>query len=165
MHEIRQRAVAVVARFGLRPDVCDDIAQDTLVRLLAARGNGHPPGDETAFAVRTAVNLVVDRFRRLRRSREKMHNLALGASRREPPEGDPAAHDEQRTDPLDRPAEVDRLYAAIAQLPERQAAVVALHGLAELGYAEIAAILGTTEATCRSLHRHGMTRLRERLAQ
>ncbi|MCC6361826.1 MAG: sigma-70 family RNA polymerase sigma factor [Phycisphaerales bacterium] len=159
MHEIRQRAVAVVARFGLRPDVCDDIAQDTVLRLLAARGNGHPPGDETAFAVRTAVNLTVDRFRRLRRSREKLHDIAVTRSY-----GHPSGHDGANAEPLDRPAEVDRLYEAIAQLPERQAAVVALHGLAELGYAEIAAILGTTEATCRSLHRHGMTRLRERLA-
>lgn len=160
MHEIRQRAVAVVARFGLRPDVCDDIAQDTVVRLLAARGNGHAPRDETGFAVRTAVNLVVDRFRQLRRSREKLQDIAVARSR-----GQPSEHDGPSAEPLDRPAEVDRLYEAIARLPERQAAVVALHGLAELGYAEIAAILGTTQANCRSLLRHGMARLRERLSQ
>jgi RNA polymerase sigma factor (sigma-70 family) len=52
------------------------------------------------------------------------------------------------------------LYAAIAKLPPRQAAVITLRKLWELEYREVAELLGISEANCRSHCRHGLNRLR-----
>lgn len=50
--------------------------------------------------------------------------------------------------------------AALAALPERQRVVVALRYLSDLPYAEVSAATGWPEATCRTLARRGVARLR-----
>lgn len=151
MDDIRQRLLAIVARFGLPAEAREDVTHDALVRLLKARTNGEPLRNECAFAVRIAVNLAIDRIRQRQRSDASLSLLAARAAA--------AAGDD--VDRLDRPPEVDRLYAAIRRLPPKQAAAVTLRELLELEFREIASILGTSEATCRSLCRHGRQGLRE----
>lgn len=56
-------------------------------------------------------------------------------------------------------AELDAL-AALGALPERQRVVVALRYLSDLPYAEVSAATGWPEATCRTLARRGIGRLR-----
>lgn len=55
------------------------------------------------------------------------------------------------------------LAAAIEQLPEREARLMALHYEHELTYLEIAAILGVTESRICQLHTQAVKRLRARL--
>jgi RNA polymerase sigma factor (sigma-70 family) len=61
------------------------------------------------------------------------------------------------------PPEVERLYAAIAALPPRQAAVVTLRKLLELDYEEVAELLGISVENCRSHCRLALQRLRAEL--
>jgi RNA polymerase sigma factor (sigma-70 family) len=58
---------------------------------------------------------------------------------------------------------VERLYAAIAALPPRQAAVVTLRKLLELDYEEVAELLGISVENCRSHCRLALQRLRAEL--
>jgi RNA polymerase sigma factor (sigma-70 family) len=73
-----------------------------------------------------------------------------------------AAEQPAREDPA-TPSEIERLYAAIAALPPRQAAVVTLRKLMELDYADIAGLLGISVENCRSHCRLALQRLREEL--
>lgn len=148
MIEIRQRLLAVAAKLGLPPDQREDVAQEALARLLAVRRSARTLKNETAFVVRTAVHLAIDRIRARRR-----HAALLQKAPDRPGESDACG--------ADRPEEVAQLYAALRQLPERQAAVIALRKLLELEYSEIALLMQTSEENCRSLCRHALIRLRE----
>jgi RNA polymerase sigma-70 factor (ECF subfamily) len=57
------------------------------------------------------------------------------------------------------------LFAAVQQLPERQAHVVALRDIHGLGTAEIADLIGTTEGNIRVILHRGRATLRESLAK
>ena len=66
--------------------------------------------------------------------------------------------------PLDRPRPDDGVWAAVAALPPKQRAAVALRFGSDLPHAEIAAALGCSpEAARRSLH-EGLRKLRKELA-
>ena len=73
----------------------------------------------------------------------------------------PVAHvPEGKSAPTARPeAGLDAL-AALAGLPERQRTAVALRYLADLPYAEVAEATGWPEATCKTLAKRGLGRLR-----
>ena len=117
-----------------------------MLRLLKQRSNGTRIRNERAFAARTATYLAIDRLRAEQRR-----------SRRSPP-AQPS-----ETDPA-LPADVQRLYDAIASLPARQSAVITLRKLMELDYADVAATLGISVANCRSHCRHGLRKLASMLA-
>ena len=66
--------------------------------------------------------------------------------------------------PLDRPRPDDGVWAAVAALPPKQRAAVALRFGSDLPHAEIAAALGCSpEAARRSLH-EGLRKLRKEMA-
>lgn len=145
LEELREFVVSISARFVRCRQDAEDIAQETMLRLLKQRSNGAGIRNERAFATRTAAHLAIDRLRAERRRSEK-------APRAKPSETDPAM-----------PAEIQRLYDAIAALPARQAAVITLRKLMELDYADVAAMLGISVANCRSHCRHGLRKLADML--
>lgn len=59
--------------------------------------------------------------------------------------------------------ELRRLNAALADLPEAEREVVLLHTQAELGFREIAEVLGIPQGTAATRYRTALGRLRERL--
>ena len=62
------------------------------------------------------------------------------------------------------PADIQKLYDAIASLPAKQSAVITLRKLMELDYADVAQMMGISLANCRSHCRHGMRKLADMLA-
>ncbi len=58
-------------------------------------------------------------------------------------------------------AERERLVAALAELPERYRVPVVLRHIAELGYAEIADLLGCPVGTVKAQVSRGLAALRE----
>jgi DNA-directed RNA polymerase specialized sigma24 family protein len=56
-----------------------------------------------------------------------------------------------------------RLWAAVAALPEKQRGAVAYHYVADLPYAKVAELLGTSEAAARRSAADGVAALRTRL--
>ncbi len=149
MNDLRQHILAVLQRSGLQPADREDVTQETMLRLSQAQSRGTVIRDTRAFATRTALRLVVDRWRdRARRNGQLPDDLA------HPGENEP---------PSAASGQVQALYAALGKLPPRQAAVVTLRKLWELEYAEIAAALGISVENCRSHCRHGLERLRRLL--
>lgn len=151
MDQVRQLALTAARRFPALREEAEDIAQEAVLRLTQARSNGMVIADEGAFAVRVAARLAIEWLRK--RSRRPVKALEEGIAAA--PTASTGA----------RPAEVERLYAAIGRLPTRQAAVVTLRHLYQLEYGEVAAILETTETNCRSLCRHAIRRLRRLLSE
>jgi len=151
MDELRLRLCGMASRFSLNRDDAEDVAQEAMLRLCLARSNGTNIVDERAFACRTAARLAIERLRARRNHHDKLQEMArLRSTSTEPPEP---------------PLDVQRLYGAIARLPPKQAAVITLRKLMELEYWEVAAILGTSEDSCRSLCHLAIKRLREMLTE
>jgi RNA polymerase sigma-70 factor (ECF subfamily) len=149
MQELRQHALAVAARVLMRREDAEDVAQEAVVRVLRATRNGTPIEAQRAYVARTALHLALDRLR-------QDHRRAASASR-------VLAGRPHQDEGPSTPPEVERLYAAIAALPPRQAAVITLRKLMELEYADIAELLGISVESCRSHCRLALQHLREEL--
>ncbi len=156
MQALEQHVHKVLRRSGLQPADCDDVAQETLLRLMKAQARGSRVSDPQAFTARVALRLVVDRWRQ--RAKENGHAQPLAAH-----QAALAGRHAEPHAPAEPPTEVRALYAALAQLPAKQRAVVTLRKLWELEYAAIANLLGLSIDNCRSHCRHGMQRLRRLL--
>ena len=130
---------AVLIRFALRVshdrDEAFDLVQEAFVRALSDIGRV-PTGDEaaTAWMYRVITNLARDRYRR-RRVRE-LAAAFLGRRRKS-------------ADPADAIVSTQSVRSALATLPPRQRAVVALCELEGLSTKETAAALAIRETTVR----------------
>jgi RNA polymerase sigma-70 factor, ECF subfamily len=136
---LRERPALVAFAWSLTGDGgwAEDLAQEALAAAWQGwdRIGGYDrPG---AWARRVVANRAVSRGRRTGREERALGRLA---SRRAP------AIELDEAD--------DGFWAAVRELPDRQAQVVALHYLEDRGVAEIAGILGCAEGTVKAhLHR------------
>lgn len=144
VEQVRLQAFRTAARLLRDHQLAEDIAQETVLRLMDARRKGTSIDHDIGFAVRTAGRLAIDRIRKESRSGRERGVNELEALR----------------GPVLVPEEIERLYSAVDQLPEMQRAAVVLRVLSEMDYGVIAELLGVTEATCRSHCRFGLKRLR-----
>lgn len=129
----------------------EDVAQETFLRLWRQAGRWRAEARVGTWLHRVAHNLCIDRLRKQR-----------GQSGEEPPDlPDPApgpAGEYQR-------AQVARkVETALARLPERQRAAIALVHYQELGNIEAAAIMDVSVEALESLLSRGRRGLREALA-
>ncbi len=143
---------AVVAAHGARvlrvcravvgPDAADDAWSETFLAALRAYPRLRPDSDVAAWLVtiahRKAVDVVRARARRAVPVAEVPERPSAG-----PPE----------------PAD-DGLWRALAALPPKQRQCVAYRYLADLAYADVAAIVGGTEAAARRAAADGVAALR-----
>lgn len=125
---------AAWALCGSREDA-EDIVQDALAQVLA-RPRNVQPGGERAYLMRALRNTFYSHLRtRSRRPRTFATLDDLGAI-------------ETRTSVQpDQAAEVQEIFAAIAELPEDFRLALAAVDLLGLSYGEAAESLGTSEAT------------------
>jgi len=130
----------------------EDAVQDAFLRVLERRYTLTAVRDYRVWLVRVTWNLALDRLRR-RRSRpaapEFVDSLIAPGT------------------PADRAIEESRhMHAAlneIERLPQKERQVLLLSSLEELDTAEIARVIGRSEAAVRGLLFRARTRLRERL--
>lgn len=146
---IHQRRAYAVARsiVGTHEDA-EDVVQDAFLHAYRALDRfitGQPFG---AWVNRITANAALDLTRR--RKVRATDELPPGLSN---PFVDPAERGELRT----------RLGEAIASLNERQRSVVLLHDVEGFQHAEIGALLGIPEGTCRSDLHHARNALRRAL--
>ncbi len=135
-----------VCRAVVGRDDADDAWGDTFLAALAAYPRLLPGSDVRAWLVTIAHRKAIDRWRSARR-----RPLPVGALP-ERPDGRPD---------LEAPDEV--LWAAVAALAPLQRQAVAYRYLADLPYAQIGALLGTSEAAARRSAADGLKRLRAAL--
>jgi RNA polymerase sigma factor (sigma-70 family) len=139
-----QATVMAFCRGMVGPDDADDCFQETFIAALRAydRMDGRNP---RAWVLTIARRKAIDVHRARARRPEP---------RGEVPEQ--AAHDDVDPDPSE-------LWVAVADLPPKQRAAVALRFAADLAYREVAEALGSSEEAARRSVHEGLKRLRERI--
>jgi RNA polymerase sigma-70 factor (ECF subfamily) len=152
----RYRERAYRLAWSILRDVEDarDLSQEAFIRLYQTAGSFAGRARFSTWFYRILVNLCLDHRRKDRWwrrtiAREQSADVQGGSiiERHPAPAGNPVAE-------LDRARTMTRLWAEVDRLSPQQRTVVLLHVLEELRSAEIAAVLGCSEATARvHLHR------------
>ena len=130
----------------------EDVVQDVFLRVLQRRGQLSRIAEVRPWLVRITWNLAIDRTRKVRP--EQMDDLfAAGlVSRDLPPDT-----------AMDESGRMQQVLAAIECLPKRERQALLLSAMEELSHPEIAAVMGKSESSVRSLLFRARTRLRERI--
>jgi RNA polymerase sigma factor (sigma-70 family) len=128
---------AVLADHG----AAEDAWSETFVAALRAYPDLRPESDVRAWLVTIAHRKAIDQVRRQARGSVPMAAV--------PERSVAAAHEPD-----------DDLLAAVAALPAKQRAAVAYRYLADLSYADIAALLGSSQAAARRSAADGIAALR-----
>ncbi|MFJ9569186.1 RNA polymerase sigma factor [Streptomyces sp. OUCMDZ-4982] len=136
----------------------EDLVQDTFLRAYTAL-SGYSPERRGALQPRAwllaiGTNVWRNHVRTLTRRPVAESGVDVG----ELPLTDGRPGPEQRAEHV---AERERLVAALAELPERYRVPVVLRHIAELGYAEIADLLGCPVGTVKAQVSRGLAALRE----
>jgi RNA polymerase sigma factor (sigma-70 family) len=133
-----------VCRALLGPADADDAWSETFLAALRAYPTLRPGSNVRGWLVTIAHRKAIDQLRAAKRAPVAAGNLP------------------ERPDPTDETTErFDReLCAAIAALAPKQQAAVVLHHLAGLPYAEVGALLDTSEAAARRNAADGIAHLR-----
>ena len=136
-----------VCRALLGPIDAQDAWQETFLSALQAYPRLRAESDVKAWLVTIAHRKALDRLR--------------AASRRAVPLGELP-----QLAATDSPDEFDaRLAAAISELPDKQRSAVVARYVADLAYADVATLLGGSEAAARRSAADGIARLRARLRE
>jgi RNA polymerase sigma-70 factor, ECF subfamily len=139
LEDLYDRSHQRLYRLGCRMtgdfDAALDLLQETFLRA-AGRAGSLPAGDSAAEAwlVRVLVNLCRDQYRKSEVRIRAAGQLPRGTSAPSPEAAAVAR---------------DLVRAALAALPPRRRAVIALHELEELAVPEVARLLGLAEVTVR----------------
>lgn len=126
----------------------EDACSDTFLAALVAYPRLRPDSDIRGWLVTIAHRKAIDRAR---------------ARARAPLPADPVP--ERRAPNTEASVPDAPLWAAVVALPAKQRAAVAYHYVADLPYAEVAELLGTSEAAARRSAADGIASLRKTLAQ
>jgi DNA-directed RNA polymerase specialized sigma24 family protein len=136
-----------VCRAIAGPQDAEDAWSETFLAAFAAYPRLRPGSNIRGWLVTIAHRTAIDRVR---------------AARRAPLPVDPPP---DRPVPGGQPAGPDTaLWAAVAALPDKQRTAVAYHYVADLPYAEVAALIGGSEAAARRAAADGIASLRTTLA-
>jgi RNA polymerase sigma-70 factor (ECF subfamily) len=131
--------------------LAEDLTQQTWLRVHAARHTFQRGARLRPWLYTIAANLRRDEYRG--RPREEM--TRDGTLPEPPVQRDPAEAGEQR----------DLLHRALAALPELYRDVIVLHRFHDMGFAQIAQVLGATEGAVKLRAHRGYLLLRERLGK
>jgi RNA polymerase sigma factor (sigma-70 family) len=126
----------------------EDAWSETFLAALRAYPKLRPDSDIRAWLVTIAHRKAIDRVRARQRAPIPVDSLPEAASRdAEPSDPDP------------------QLWQALAALPPKQRGAVAYHYVADLPYAQVGELLGTSEAAARRAAADGIASLRTTLRQ
>lgn len=140
------QVVLRVCRALLPVHDAEDAAADAFLAALEAYPRLRPDSDVKSWLVTIAHRKAVDILRRQAR-----HAIPVEAVPERP----------QRPSSSAEPALPDEpLWAAVRELPPKQRHAVAYRYVADLAYAEVAAIMGTSEAAARRSAADGIKALR-----
>jgi RNA polymerase sigma-70 factor (ECF subfamily) len=147
--DLRTRVRGFALRLTGDADFAEDVAQETLVRVLT----GDSPRD-LPYALRVALNLVRSEFRRARRRRAAPTEIDRVAAPRGAEPADALAAAEDRS----------RFWERFGHLPEKERTALVLRFAEGLSCAEIARVFGTTPNAVSCLLHRAKERARTLLA-
>ena len=134
--------------------VAEELAQEVFLRVYRARASYVASAKFTTWLFRIALHLALNNLRDARDQRETASLDDLQVADRGPSA-------EQR---LVQAARLAEIRGAIRALPDKQRAAVLMHKYEEMGYAQIAEVLGCSESAVKSLLFRAYETLRARLA-
>ena len=138
---LETRMLRTAWRITHDPDRARDALQDAMARVWAQRDRVRAHPNPEALVLRISIHAAIDRLRRERRRLRAEESVEPPAWHASPPGGPATAAERSEVHAL--------VLDAIARLPEKQAAAVALRVLEEQPYEAIAAALGCAEPTAR----------------
>lgn len=151
--ELVRRHAPPLARYlyssGAEPDEIDDVVQEALFRAFRRLDGWRGEATFRSWLFVIAGNVLRDEFRR-RKGRRVLSLEDRDLPDRADPHADLAAAETE-----------EGLRRGIASLPRLQREVFLLRTQQGLGYAEIAAALGTTPGAARVHYHHAVKRLKE----
>lgn len=163
---LRSIAVATALRYVKDADEAEDVAQEVLLKMWEAVCTANEPVSNHEAVVATwAKNLAISHVRA--RRRHPLLRLFRPHDDDEAPDETrlPDLPDTQRADTAMMRREQERLYcAAMDQLPYVWRTVLCMRQEEEKSFAEIAAILGSTEGSVRGILCKARRRLADTLA-
>jgi RNA polymerase sigma-70 factor (ECF subfamily) len=134
------------------PSEAEDVVQDVFLRVLERKRELAAIVDLRPWLVRIAWNLALDRCRRVRP--RQMDDLFAEALVSADLPADQALAETER---------IRQVLGAIERLPGKEREALLLSAMDELSSAEIAAVLGRSESSVRSLLFRARAHLRQRL--
>jgi RNA polymerase sigma factor (sigma-70 family) len=141
--ELHGRAVLRFCAAQAGPGMAEDCFQETMLAALRAYDQVRD-----AAAIRSWLFSIAAR-------------KAVDAHRRRASSPEPVADLEQATGAEDAPVRDDGIWRDVRSLPAKQRSAVTLRYLGDLSHAEIAEVMGTSEAAARRNVFEGLERLRE----
>jgi RNA polymerase sigma-70 factor (ECF subfamily) len=134
------------------PAEAEDVVQDVFLRVLERKRELAAIVDLRPWLVRIAWNLALDRCRRVRpRQMDDLFAEALVSA------------DLPADQALDEAGRIRQVLGAIERLPGKEREALLLSAMDELSTAEIAAVLGRSESSVRSLLFRARAHLHQRL--
>jgi RNA polymerase sigma factor (sigma-70 family) len=151
--ELRRRLVARAYRVLGSPEDAEDVVQEALLRIHEAELAGSQIHDPEPFALTVTARVAIDQLR----SARVRHEYSAGSTLPDPPHAGP------EPGPTERAELLEALEQALPVLTElltpHERAVFLLREAFDYPYAEIAELVGKTEANCRQLVRRARRRL------
>ncbi len=139
----------------------EDLAQRVFIQVYRSAGRYKPTAKFTTWLFTITHNMILNEHRRRhRRAAESLEALA------DPDDASAQFADARAVDPSQEVAErelQERIQAAIQQLPEAQRTAVILCRFEGLAYEEIAAVLGCSVSSVKSLLHRARQTLKEQL--
>jgi RNA polymerase sigma-70 factor (ECF subfamily) len=134
------------------PAEAEDVVQDVFLRVLERKRELAAIVDLRPWLVRIAWNLALDRYRRVRpRQMDDLFAEALVSA------------DLPADQALDEAGRIRQVLGAIERLPGKEREALLLSAMDELSTVEIAAVLGRSESSVRSLLFRARAHLHQRL--
>ena len=133
----------------------EELVQETFLRVHGARGRYEPRARFSTWLYRIATRLALNELRRPRRRHPHAEDVVVDLPA--PTHGSDEIADSRRAS--------FALERELARLPERQRVALWLAAAEGRSYAEVAAVLDTSELSVKSLVHRGRARLVERLAR
>ena len=164
VERFQHRLVAVMHHLVGTKEESEDLAQEVFLRVYRTRKKYTPKAKFSTWVFTIANNLAINALR----DRKRRPHIQLNASDSGPLGPRPA---EQLVSERDRPPahhiQQEELAAvvrrALDELNERQRVAVVLNKFEDMGYAEIADVMGLTTMAVKSLLNRARARLREML--
>ena len=141
--------------------IAEELAQDAFVRVYQSRARYEPAAKFSTWLYRIATHLALNYLRDSRREKnhERLDDVSADSPRREIADRNLSVDQDLMHQEM-----IARLRQAIAELPDRQRAVVLMHKYQDMDYRQIAEALGTTVSSVKALMFRACTSLRGRLA-
>ena len=141
--ELHGRAVLRFCAAQAGPGMAEDCFQETMLAALRAYDQVRDAAAIRSWLFSIAARKAVDAHRRRASSPESVGDL------------------EQTAGAEDAPVRDDGIWREVRSLPAKQRSAVTLRYLGDLSHAEIAEVMGTSEAAARRNVFEGLERLRE----